>query len=679
MPSTPTAPTLNIGVLAHVDAGKTSLTERLLFDAGAIDRLGSVDSGTTRTDTGSIERRRGITIRTAVAPFTARGVQINLIDTPGHSDFIAEVERALGVLDAAVLVLSAVEGVQAQTRVLMKTLRRLGLPALIFVNKTDRPGARTEALLDDIRRKLTPYAAPMTAVHDAGTPAARTVALPLADVAQRQRLAEVLAETDETVLEHLVEGRTPTAGELRRLLSAATARGQLHPVHFGSALSGAGVAELVDGIVELRHGMPTPPLPASPALLASPDLPASPDLRTSPAPHASSAPHASPAPHGVVFAVERGPGGAKTAYLRLYEGKLAARQRVTFWRREADGTRTEESGRVTVLDVVGRDGPLTPGNIARLRGLPGIQVGDRLGGAGEGGEAGTAGEAPDAAEPYFAPPTLETVVHPCDPAQAGRLHAALLALADQDPLIHTRTVPGGATSVLLYGEVQKEIVADTLAEEFGVAARFEPSRTVCVSRPAGVGEAVEEMAFRDRGPSGFWATVGLRVDPLPPGSGVVFRYETELGALPYAFHHAIEETVQQSLRSGPDGWAVTDCQVTLTRSAFVGPLSTAADFRGLTPIVLARALEHAGTQVYEPYHAFEVEAPLDSVAGVGRRLAALGAEIRESSGGRDSGLLSGEIAAHRVHEFEQALPGLSHGEGVWWSRPVGFRPAIAPR
>ncbi|MGW3867174.1 GTP-binding protein, partial [Streptomyces sp. NPDC005047] len=183
--------TLNIGILAHVDAGKTSLTERLLFDHGAVDRLGSVDAGDTRTDDGGIERRRGITIRSAVAAFTVGDTQVNLIDTPGHSDFVAEVERALEVLDGAVLLLSAVEGVQARTRVLLRTLRRLRLPTLVFVNKVDRAGARPEGLLDDVRRLLTPHVAPLTAVTGAGTAGARVVARP-----PDERTAEALAEVD---------------------------------------------------------------------------------------------------------------------------------------------------------------------------------------------------------------------------------------------------------------------------------------------------------------------------------------------------------------------------------------------------------------------------------------------------------------------------------------------------
>lgn len=240
--------TLNIGILAHVDAGKTSLTERLLFDSGVIDRLGSVDAGDTRTDDGAIERQRGITIRSAVAAFTAEdvtgdttGVQINLIDTPGHSDFIAEVERALEVLDGAVLLLSAVEGVQAQTRVLMKTLRRLRLPTLVFVNKIDRAGAREEGLLDDIRRRLTPHIVPLTGVRDIGTAHARVVPRAV----DEPRTTETLAEADPGILAAVVDGPPPTRDELRAALAARTADGTLHPVLFGSALGGQGIAELV--------------------------------------------------------------------------------------------------------------------------------------------------------------------------------------------------------------------------------------------------------------------------------------------------------------------------------------------------------------------------------------------------------------------------------------------------
>lgn len=613
--------TLNIGILAHVDAGKTSLTERLLFDTGAIDRLGSVDEGSTRTDTGELERRRGITIRTAVAPFTVGGLRVNLIDTPGHSDFIAEVERALGVLDAAVLVVSAAEGVQAQTRVLMKSLRRLGLPVLVFVNKTDRAGADVGRTLQDIRARLTRGAA---AVPMAGS---------LADPEFRERVAEILAEQDDALLADLVEGRTPDADALRARITEGTARGEVHPVYCGSALSGTGVAGLIEGIEAMATWLP----------------------------HASAAVNGTGAPSGTVFAVERAAGtGEKTAYLRLFAGELRSRDRITL----SNGA-GEHSGRVTSLDVVGGGSVLTAGDIARIRGLPRVRVGDRL------GPARSA-----AAEGHFAPPALETVVRPVHPQEAARLHAALTALADQDPLIAARALPegeGGGTSVLLYGEIQKEILASTLGEEFGVTAVFEPSRTVHRERLLGTGSAHE--AIDRHGGHVFWATVGLRVEPGAFGAGVTFRRETELGALPHALDRAIEETVHRTLEQGLYGWAVTDCTVTLTHSGYASPVSTAADFRNLTPLVLMRALAEAGTRVYEPCHAYELELPADALGAVTAMLSETGAGIAETvpEDGGSAWLLKGTIPARRIPLVERRLSPLTHGESVWWSAPTADR------
>src|ERR687889_1092802 len=164
--------TLNLGIVAHVDAGKTTLTERLLFAAGVIDEIGRVDDGNTQTDTLTLERQRGITIKSAVVSFVIDDITVNLIDTPGHPDFIAEVERVLGVLDGAVLVISAVEGVQSQTRLMMRTLQRLRLPTLFFVNKIDRAGAREAGVLAEIAARLTPDIVALQKVTGAGTRAA---------------------------------------------------------------------------------------------------------------------------------------------------------------------------------------------------------------------------------------------------------------------------------------------------------------------------------------------------------------------------------------------------------------------------------------------------------------------------------------------------------------------------
>ncbi|MCM6778615.1 TetM/TetW/TetO/TetS family tetracycline resistance ribosomal protection protein [Nocardia sp. CDC159] len=598
--------TLNIGIVAHVDAGKTSLTERLLFDHGVIDALGSVDAGTTQTDSGDIERRRGITVRSAVVSFTVGRTHINVIDTPGHTDFVAEVDRALRVLDAAVLVVSAVEGVQAHARLLMRVLHDMRLPTLIFVNKVDRRGARTRELPAEIRRRLTPHAVVMNPPSDP------------------MDVAETLAEQDDSILARLIDGPPLEPEELRRALRDQVGRGIVHPVYFGSARTGVGIDALVRAMVELL------PVPVTTEV----GLP----------------------PRGTIFAIDRSPGGTKTAYLRLFSGTLAVRDRITLHRRDFDGIVHHHSGRITALEVVGHPAArLTAGNIGRITGIPDARVGDTLG-------------APADPDPARVPmPTLRTTVRVRGQAPA-RLHAALRELAEQDPLLHVRVESDGATSILLYGEIQRQIVAATLAERYGIDAEFRSTEPLCVEQVTGTGEAVEAMGHRAPSPSGYWATIGLRVEPAP--AGTVFGYETELGALPHAFHCAIEESVSATLRRGPHGRPITGCVVTLIRSGFAGPVSTAADFRALTPLVLERALRRAGTKLLEPIHRFEAEIPADTLAPVSAALTGLGARIEDLT---PAWTVRGTIPARHADFAQRRLPGLTRGEADWWSRPAGYR------
>ncbi|BCL13167.1 elongation factor G [Micromonospora sagamiensis] len=640
--------TLNLGILAHVDAGKTSLTERLLYAAGVIDEIGSVDDGNTQTDTLALERQRGITIRSAVVSFVVGDVTVNLIDTPGHPDFIAEVERVLSVLDGAVLVVSAVEGVQAQTRVLMRTLHRLRIPTLVFVNKVDRAGAQDEALLRSIAERLWPSVVPMGAVARIGTRDASVIPYGAHDVGFRTRLAELLAEHDDALLAAYVRDETSVPyRRLRRQLAVRTGQALVHPVFFGSAITGVGVDPLVTGITELL-----------PATGGDADGPVS----------------------GTVFKVERGPAGEKIAYARIFSGTLRVRDRVRL--------RGDTEGRVTAIEVFDR-GEAVPrtsvaaGRIGKLRGLADVRVGDPIG-------------VPPESRPehHFAPPTLETVVLPRRPADRAALHPALSQLAEQDPLIDLRRDEiRQEITVSLYGEVQKEVIEATLAGEYGVQVTFRESTTVCRERPVGTGAAVE---FIGQEPNPFLATVGLRVEPAAAGSGVTFRLGVELGSMPPAFFRAVEETVHRTLQQGLCGWQVTDCVVTMTHSGYwarqshahgtfdKSMSSTAGDFRLLTPLVLMSALEQAGTRVYEPVHRFRLEIPAAQLGTVLPALARLGA-VTTGTGQRGSAqVLEGEVPAARVHGVEQRLPALTSGEGVWECafdhyRPVRGEPPVRPR
>ena len=231
----------NLGILAHVDAGKTTLTERLLFAAGVIDEIGSVDAGSTQTDSLDLERQRGITIKSAVVSFVVGDTTVNLIDTPGHPDFIAEVERVLGVLDGVVLVVSAVEGVQPQTRVLMRTLQRLRIPTLLFVNKLDRRGADGERVLGELAERLTPAVVAMGSVTGLGTRECRFAPYGAADAAFTARLADLLADHDEALLAAYLDDEAALPyRRLRRALRSQTGRALVHPVFFGRPSPGPG-------------------------------------------------------------------------------------------------------------------------------------------------------------------------------------------------------------------------------------------------------------------------------------------------------------------------------------------------------------------------------------------------------------------------------------------------------
>jgi ribosomal protection tetracycline resistance protein len=376
---------LNLGILAHVDAGKTTLTERLLHLAGVIDEPGSVDVGTTRTDTLALERRRGITIKAAVVSFPLEGTTVNVVDTPGHPDFIAEVERVLGVLDGAILVLSAVEGVQPQTRILMRALQRLQVPTLLFVNKVDRTGADLDNVLAAIRRRLTPDILPMGCVTGAGSRAASYDAFRPDDSDFRERETAALAEHDDTLLAAYIEGRAQPDARLRVEITAQTRAGVLHPVFAGSAATGAGVPELMTGIGAL--------LPAT-------------------------APDPTGGPSGRVFKVERGAAGEKVAYVRMFTGSVGLRARLAL----PDGRLGKVSG-VQLFeqgDWVRADA-IAAGQIGRLHGLSAVRVGD-----GFGAEA-------SAEKHHFPPPTLEASVTAARRDQGPALRQALAQLADQDP------------------------------------------------------------------------------------------------------------------------------------------------------------------------------------------------------------------------------------------------------
>jgi len=651
--------TLNLGILAHVDAGKTTLTERLLHAAGVIDEIGRVDDGTTQTDSLALERQRGITIKSAVVSFVVDGVTINLIDTPGHPDFIAEVERVLGVLDGAVLVVSAVEGVQSQTLLLFRALRRLRVPTVVFVNKIDRVGADDGRVLDAIARRLAANVLAMGTPTGVGTKHARFTAGDLDARTFAAAATEVLATNDDTILRSYVDGTASAADVLRRALAEQTAQLQLVPVYFGAALTGVGVDDLL-------HAIPTLLRPVE-------------RDTTGPA-------------SGAVFKIERGASGEKVAFVRMISGTVRTRDRL---RLDVDvdieldieaaiDTATPHAETVTAIEVfeqgtTRRRSAAQAGEIAKLHGLTTARIGDSFG-----PNARPVGH-------VFAPPTLETAIVPRNPSDKRAVFDALADLAEQDPLINLRQDDSRQELFLsLYGEVQKEIVAQTLQGDYGLAIEFRPTTPVCVERPNGCGAAVELLP-RHRSPATpFLATVGLAVSPLPPGSGVTFELAVSHRSIPIhvfdtvdAFEQLMERTIHDTLRQGLHGWQVTDCRVIMTDCDYQAPPrkwpgTTLSDYRLLTPLVLMAALQQAGTTVLEPVLEFHLEFPAQDVGAVMSVLGDLAAQPGAPDARGSTCVLDGTIRVARFHQLQSRLPDLTRGEGVLEWAFAGYRPIDGP-
>ncbi|HCB07564.1 MAG TPA: GTP-binding protein [Nocardioides bacterium] len=609
--------TLNLGILAHVDAGKTTLTERLLYETGATRHLGRVDHGDTTTDADSIERRRGITIRTAVATMTLpspRGpVKVNLIDTPGHSDFVAEVERALAVLDGAVLVVSAVEGVQAQTRVLIRILQRLGLPFLVFANKVDRVGASLERTLDALREEL-PHV------------------VPLFGPVRIEDVVDAVSPWDDRLLREYVDGAGPPDERRTYATLAEQARlGRVHPALSGAALAGVGIAEVLAAITTY--------------------LPSVERDETRPL-------------HATVFKIDRDADGHRVAYVRIHEGRLAPRDHVTRHRRLPTGAIATYDARALEVRAFERGAETLPGaavsgDIATVLGLGEVAIGDQLG-RWDDARSGR----------QFPAPGLESVVQPRDPAARIELFSALQQLSEQDPLIAAR-LDGvdEEITVDVYGEVQKEVLATRLADQYGVAADFLPTRTVHVERVAGTGEAGDRSSMGN-------AQLALRVEAAPVGTGLDYALGegVERGYLLPSFHVAIEETLAAQLSEGLYGWRIADCRVRVVHSRFSAPTPSAGEYRKLTVTTFRRALALAGTTVCAPVSRFELGLPAESLTAVLSALVAAGATAEPVEVGTARCQVAGTMPTAAVAGLERRLPDLTSGRGFLTSEPAGYVP-----
>ncbi|MFK4468046.1 GTP-binding protein [Bacillus sp. RC252] len=620
--------TINIGIVAHVDAGKTSLTERILFETNVIKEIGRVDSGSTQTDSMELERQRGITIKASVVSFFIDSLKVNVIDTPGHADFIAEVERSFRVLDGAILVISAVEGVQAQTKILMRTLQKLNIPTILFVNKIDRSGANTEKVVKQIKELLSNEASPFYSVENEGIKDARII-----EYKSYDDCMELLAPFNESLLESYVNNEIISDTPLRKELEKQIQQANVFPIFFGSAMTGIGVTELLKNISALI-----------PATKSAQDETLS----------------------GVVFKIERESSGEKIAYVRLFSGCLHVRKYVDIQRSESLSHKEKikkmcifHNGNAVQASTV------HSGEFCKVWGLTNIKIGDII------------GKRTDYIKDiHFAEPQMEAAIEAVPKERIHDLYAALMELCEEDPLIKVwKDDVHNELYIRLFGEVQKEVIETTLYEKYNLQVTFSNTRVVCIEKPIGIGNSFDVMGEKE---NPFYATIGFKVERGALNSGITYNLGVELGSLPLAFHKAIEDTVFQTLKQGLFGWEVTDIIVTLTHTGYASPVTTASDFRNLTPLVLMDALKRAETCVYEPLNEFELTVPEHAISNTMYKLAAIPATFVEPILNNDSYQLTGSLPVAKTENFKRMLHSFAEGEGIFTTKPGGFTKLTAP-
>ncbi|CYU71212.1 TPA: TetM/TetW/TetO/TetS family tetracycline resistance ribosomal protection protein [Streptococcus suis] len=611
---------INLGILAHVDAGKTTLTESLLYTSGAIAEPGSVDKGTTRTDTMNLERQRGITIQTAVTSFQWEDVKVNIIDTPGHMDFLAEVYRSLAVLDGAILVISAKDGVQAQTRILFHALRKMNIPTVIFINKIDQAGVDLQSVVQSVRDKLS-----------ADIIIKQTVSLSPEIVLEENTDIEAwdaVIENNDKLLEKYIAGEPISREKLVREEQRRVQDASLFPVYYGSAKKGLGIQPLMDAVTGLFQPIGE---------------------------------QGSAALCGSVFKVEYTDCGQRRVYLRLYSGTLRLRDTVALAGREKlkiTEMRIPSKGEIVRTDTA------YPGEIVILADDT-LKLNDIL---------GNEKLLPHKTRIDNPMPLLRTTVEPQKPEQREALLNALAEIADTDPLLHFDIDTVTHEIMLSFlGKVQLEVICSLLEEKYHVGVAMKEPSVIYLERPL---RKAEYTIHIEVPPNPFWASVGLSIEPLPIGSGVQYESRVSLGYLNQSFQNAVMEGVLYGCEQGLYGWKVTDCKICFEYGLYYSPVSTPADFRLLSPIVLEQALKKAGTELLEPYLHFEIYAPQEYLSRAYHDAPRYCADIVSTQIKNDEVILKGEIPARCIQEYRNDLTNFTNGQGVCLTELKGYQPAI---
>lgn len=557
----------NVGILAHVDAGKTTITENFLYLSGQSKMLGSVDDGTAQTDFLDVERERGISVRSSNTSFEWEGVKINLIDTPGHVDFSADVERVIRVLDCAVLVISAVESVQAHTETLWNALQNLKIPTIFFINKIDRAGADVELVINEIKKELTDKLAILfNPVEEASNEADIKSVWHEQNI--NENVLESIANNDEQILEKYLEEEDISFSELDNALIEAIHQSKLFPVLMGSAKNSIGIKELLDSIIKY---LPSPLGDNSKPLSA------------------------------LVYSISHDKTMGRVANVKVYNGAISNREIIKNASQKIEEKVTQV--RKLVANKFDDIGIVEAGDIAGICGLQNVKVGDVLGEFSD--------LLPD--DISLRTPLLTVQVKADNDKDYPALAEALQQLSDEDPTLDFEWLrEDRELHIKIMGWIQIEVLEKILENRFGIKAKFDDPTVIYKETPSTKGEGFVQYWM----PKPCWAIMKFLIEPGERGSGVVYESKISVDDVHQKYQNEVERTIPNALKQGIKGWEVTDLKITLIEGEDHQVHSNPGDFVVATPMGIMNGLVNTGTTLLEPLISYKISATEDLLGAI---------------------------------------------------------------
>ena len=620
----------NIGIVAHVDAGKTTITEQLLYQSGNSRILGSVDKGTTHTDSLDIEKQRGISVKSSEIDFNYKDTNIYLIDTPGHIDFIGEVERSLGVLDGAVVVISAVESVQPQTEIYFSALKEMNTPSIFFINKLDRIGANPKNVLDDINKLLTNKFIPLQIIESLDSKFIQEDLFSTISSINDSKyssliedIVSVLSEENEDIINEFYN-KTLTVDKLKSEIIIQAKESKIYPVLFGVAIDGVGVKELLDGILNY--------------------IPAPKNLDNEPF-------------SALVYKISHHKSFGRISHIKIFSGTLKPRENVL-------NLKTGIEEKVTLMRKIinNKDCDIKEASSGELVMISGItsNIGDVL---------GINDFIPIL--PTIANPVLTLKVYPKKTVDYIPLVEALTILQSEDPLLNMEWIKDkNEINIQITGSIQIEIIENILKERFSLDVTFDEASVIYKETLSKRGYCEEYYTM----PKPCWAVVTFLIEPLPLGSGIIFESEVRTEYIKLRYQREIESNLQRLLTQGLYGWNVTDLKITLIDGEDHVMHSRSGDFTTATAIALMRGFANLGMTLLEPLIDFRISIPSEFSSKVLNDIVQMRGTFDPPTIINDIFTVCGSLPVSTSLNYPINLGILSSGRGVMSTKFSGYSP-----